>query len=449
MRSKDTVLIVLLASLLLILTSVPVGAVPPTREWQMCYGISAWTGTTLQGTIAPRQADTIYLIADHNNIIHTAETEVYYWPITGEYKANWMEYREVVDGVLEIYKGNELYTTLEKRMYTTYLTESLGQGEMHLLLDEEAEQKYDEYVTAMDDYLNAVRKYYDEKAAWNALMAQMLKEVNETGIYKDPEEIPDPPVQPEMPMFSVYKPQPAFVVNLPAGEYRIRMLDTEGNLVPDSERKLVVYSHRRTGLGYQMRPDSRWNQFELSNDVSQVIYVKDETAFYVLPFETKQYDMFYYTRMLSLHDPLAGQGTKGLGLWVQLNEVPGLTLQVLKDGKVVQEITKKPYYVQQTPGYALGYYVVEFDPEAEGMQGRAPTFEAYKLDLSENQGTWQLRFVDEEGNVVPGSVRELRWINDQNLWVIFLATLFPLVVGAIVLVRRRMTAKRPKAPVAA
>ncbi|HHV45274.1 MAG TPA: hypothetical protein GXX57_11530, partial [Firmicutes bacterium] len=240
-----------------------------------------------------------------------------------------------------------------------------------------------------------------------------------------------------------------FVVNLPAGEYRIRMLDTEGNLVPDSERKLVVYSHRRTGLGYQMRPDSRWNQFELSNDVSQVIYVKDETAFYVLPFETKQYDMFYYTRMLFLHDPLAGQGTKGLGLWVQLNEVPGLTLQVLKDGKVVQEITKKPYYVQQTPGYALGYYVVEFDPEAEGMQGRAPTFEAYKLDLSENQGTWQLRFVDEEGNVVPGSVRELRWINDQNLWVIFLATLFPLVVGAIVLVRRRMTAKRPKAPVAA
>ena len=331
-------------------------------------------------------------------------------------------------------------------MYTTYLTESLGQGEMHLLLDEEAEQKYDEYVTAMDDYWNAVRKYYDEKAAWDALIAQMLKEVNETGIYKDPEEIPDPPVQPELPIFYVYKPQPAFVVNLPSGEKRIRMLDTEGNLVPDSERKLVVYSHRRTGLGYQMRPDSRWNQFELSNDVSQVIYVKDEWALYVLPFETKQYDMFYFTLMLFLHDPLAGQGT-WIGSVGAVERGTGLTLQVLKDGKVVQEITKKPYYVQNTD--TPWVHVVEFDPEAEGMQGRAPAFEAYKLDLSENQGTWQLRFVDEEGNVVPGSVRELRWINDQNLWVIFLATLFPLVVGAIVLVRRRMTAKRPKAPVAA
>ncbi|MGI6165367.1 MAG: hypothetical protein ACOYEN_05190 [Limnochordia bacterium] len=447
--SKNTLLIALLTSIVLAAICVPAGAVPPTKEWQMCYGISAWTGMTLEGTIAPRQADTIYLIADHNNIIHTAETEVYYWPITGEYKANWMEYREVVDGTLEIYQGGKLYETLEKRDYTTYYTESYGQGQVHLAFDEEATIKYQEYQTAMDNYWNAVRQFYDDKAAWDALMTEMLKEVQETGIPKKPEEIPEPPVQPEMPKFYVYKPQAAFVLNLPPGEYKIRMLDTEGQEVADSARKLVVYSHRRTGLGYQMRPDSRWNQFLLSNDISQVIYVKDETAFYMLPFESKEYDRFYYIRMLSLHSPLAGQGTKGMGLWVQLEEMPGLTLQVLHDGKVVQEISKKPYYVEQTSGYALGYNVVEFDPEAEGMTGRTATFEGYKLDLTDNQGTWQLRFVDANGDVVPGSVRELRWIQDDDLWVIFVVALIPLLVGLVVMWRRKMVVKHAKTKVTA
>ena len=120
---------------------------------------------------------------------------------------------------------------------------------------------------------------------------------------------------------------------------------------------------------------------------------------------------------------------------MHINEVPDTKVQVLKAGEVIQEVTTKPYYVKQTPGYALGYDIVEFDPNAEENYGRQPSFEAVKLELE--PGSYQIRVVDSSGQVVKGSVRDIRSVNAVPDWQLYLISLLPLMVGVIVAVRRR------------
>ena len=56
------------------------------------------------GYLAPKGIDRIYLLANTNNVLNALETEVYFWPITNEYMANWFESKEVIGAKLEFCK---------------------------------------------------------------------------------------------------------------------------------------------------------------------------------------------------------------------------------------------------------------------------------------------------------------------------------------------------------
>ena len=68
-----------------------------------------------------------------------------------------------------------------------------------------------------------------------------------------------PPVEPKEPApldWYVSEPFGAFVLNLPAGEYRIRLRDEYGQVVEGSERRLVAFAPAGPqGVGYEHRPD--------------------------------------------------------------------------------------------------------------------------------------------------------------------------------------------------
>ena len=42
--------------------------------------------------------------------------------------------------------------------------------------------------------------------------------------------------------------------------------------------------------------------------------------------------------------------------------MPDTKLQLLKNGKVIDTLEMKLFYVEQTEGYSLGYKIVDFDP---------------------------------------------------------------------------------------
>jgi hypothetical protein len=415
-----------------------VQAAPPQREKQVVYGITPWTGKEYGGTFAPKRIDKIYLLAGADNVINTLETEVYFWPITNEYMANWFESREVVEGKLQILQDGKEIRVLERQPYAHFYPDGFYAGVSEILVGDAAEKKFQEYRDAIEGYWQAVNDYRQAYAEYEQRMAEILEEVSQTGKTYTEDELPKPPEQPSPPIWYVTEATEAFIVNLPVGEYVIRTIDDQGRAVDGTEKKLKVFDKRRTGVGYQIIPESKWTRPVQSDDASQILYLEGTRTMYLKAFRESEYNQHDYLKMTSLEQPLAGAGATSAYMWVHETEVPNDTkVQILQGGKVVMEAEYKPYYVKQTPGYALGYEIVEFDPEADEFAGRRPSFEAVKLELE--PGTYEIRAVDSSGRVLEGSVRDIRSVNVVPMWQLYVLSLLPLLVGLVVVVRRRRT----------
>ncbi|MGI6081684.1 MAG: hypothetical protein ACOYEP_02270 [Limnochordia bacterium] len=407
----------------------------PKKEHQFVWSLSPWTGKEFGGSFAPRQVDTIYLLAGETNIMNSLRSEIYYWDITQEYMADWFGTKEEVDGKLEILKGNSVFKTVEKTPYVYSYPEGYY-GRVELVTGPEAPEAFERYEKLQDDYYDAVSAYYDAQSKWQEKMDKLLARVRETGQYASPEEIPASPQQPEAPKLYVTSPVEAFVFDLPEGKYRIRLVDSNGEVVPETQKNLVVFSPRRAGVGYEIIPESKWTKPVLSDDRNQVLYLEGRRTFYLKPSHELEYNQYQYLKMSSLHKPLEGLGTRSAWMWVHTEEIVDAKIQILKDGEVIQTIERKPYYVEQTPGYALGYNIVEVTPPEEGETSeREPTFEAFRIDL-EAKGKYVMRLVDASGEVIPGSERVIRSVRVAS-WPLYTIPLIPLLVGLAVVAWRR------------
>src|SRR5690606_29024145 len=103
-----------------------IGQGQPVMEEQFVYSVSPWTGQEYAGTFAARQARTVYLMADFTSIVNSQRTKVYYWPITGEYMADWFDMREDVPGTLEILQNGKVVQSFEKTLYSYYFPAGYG-----------------------------------------------------------------------------------------------------------------------------------------------------------------------------------------------------------------------------------------------------------------------------------------------------------------------------------
>ena len=445
MRNKILCISILVIALLMAVGSVQ--AAPPQREKQNVYGITPWTGKEYGGTFAPKGVDKIHLLAGENNVLNTLETEVYFWPITNEYMANWFESKVVIDGRLQILQDGKEIKVLERQPYVHVYPQGFYGGVSKLVVGDEAEKKYQEYQQAIDDYWKAISDYREAYAAYEQQMAEILKEVTETGKTYAEEELPKAPEQPEPPTLYVTGVTEAFIVNLPVGEYAIRTIDADGNTVEGTDKKLSVFEKRRSGVGYQIIPESKWTRPVQSDDATQILYLEGTRTMYLKAFHEAEYNQHDFLRMTSLEKPLAGKGAESAYMWVHEEEVPDTKVQVLQAGEVVMEVPTKPYYVKQTPGYALGYDIVEFDAESDEFLGRKPSCEAVKLELG--PGSYQIRVVDATGQVLKGSVRDIRSVNVVPMWQLYLLSLVPLIFGLVVVLRRRNLRLKAAKPVTA
>jgi|GEM_PF-233116 len=419
----------------------------PTKERQFVYSLSVWAYARpntselsnprgeyqwqFAGTFAPLSVDTIYLPANETAVVNAQETEVYYWPITREYMANWFEYREEVPGKLQIERNGQVVALLDRVTYSYYYPDGLGENGV-LLLGDEAVETYEDYQNRIDAFYDSTSAYYEAYRVWQLTMDRILAEVRETGQPKKPDEIPEPPTQPQAPQDFAYQPRQAFAVNLPAGRYTVKVIAEDGSVVPNSERTLQVFEARRTGVGFKVRPEHRWTMPENHFEPSTTFYLDGTRVFYVEPYFARGFNYYEYNKMTNLHRPLEAEGTRSRVFWTLDKPILNAKLQVLKDGQVIQEVSYQPYYVRQTAGYGLGYEIVPFDPSHDPLlEGRTPTFYAYRVQLEGEGSRYQLRFVDADGNVIPGSLRGARVVKRPGVWL-YAVTAIPLSVGLVV-----------------
>ncbi|HEY45404.1 MAG TPA: hypothetical protein G4O14_01320 [Anaerolineae bacterium] len=419
----------------------PTMAETPTLEQQLVYALEVYDGVGYTSNFAPANEETIYLLADHSNAFSPRNTMVYYWAITRSYKADWDELNEPVESAtLEILQGQTLIQELPPTLFSIVLPEGHGSRKSYLLWGADAERGYPgfleefrEYYIQIRDYQNAYQEY---QTAYDEYQDAML---DETIVEK-----PNAPVRPvEPPPFLkvVIPPSFGFQVNLPEGDYRIRLKDLDGQIIPDSEKKIVVFSHRRTGIGYKIIPESRWTVPERSDDPQQTIYVMggSNAAIYLQPFYEAEYNEAYYRGLLDTQDH---SGAADRWAWAHMEPFYQATMTMSSENSTGElEMTgEKPFFVVQMPGPRLGYQVVEYDPATMG--GQRPTFVGFEVGLERDDRKVTIGLVDQDGVVVEGSEREIRWVPEKRPVIQYLWLSFPLLVGLIVFVLRRSRTKR-------
>lgn len=413
----------------------------PPAERQLVYALEAFEGVGYASSFAPLSEDTIYLLAGQDNALSPRYTMVYYWPLSRSYRADWNVLNEPVEAdSLEILRGRSLIQTTSLTVFSIAFPEGYGSRKSELYWGDGAEERYlrfqeqrKEYYAQMREYRNAMQEYeraYDEYT--DAMLDEKIAEK------------PPAPIRPEEPspfLLVVTPPTQGFRVNLPSGEYRIRLKGPEGETIPGSEKRLVVFSHRRQGIGYNILPESRWTKPERSDDPQETIYVdgKSNAALYLQPFLEAEFNEAYYRGLL---DPQDHSGGEDRWVWAHLEAYGQATMSLFDPGRggEFSRLEEKPFSVIQSPGPRLGYAVVEHQPETMG--GQRPTFTGFELKLTDREGGLTLWLLDSSGAIVEGSEREVRWLPQHRPAIQYLWLCGPLLAGLSAYLFRRSRVKR-------
>ncbi len=428
------------AMLLLAALGLPVPAQAPVRQEQFIYSILAFNGKDYSGTFAGQITRDIYLVAGVDNFLTARKAFVYYWPLTSEWKVDTSVLNEELPGKVEIEGPGIPRQEIAKATFTYYNVKGEYELNWRVAKGEEARKVYAHYERlrdadwkARDAYLQA---QIDHEKRMNELTDRIL-DMRKRGL--DPArlvaelEALKPPVEPKPSDEFVVpprEPQEAYNINLPAGEYRIRFVTPEGLVVEGSERRLVLFEKRRTGTaGYDVIPADKWTRPEESSQPGSVLYVNGKTDIYLRPFYQDEFNDLQYEKLIR-ND---ARGNPNLTRWVKMQQVPKATIEVAR-GRETEQVTERPYKVDQLPGSALGYRIVPFQPRPDSTQA---DLYAYKIRIKPDQRVLKLQVRESSGKVLSGGERQIRVVaGQQGLLTLLVLAAVPLLVMALVMAFR-------------
>ncbi len=441
MKKSSLFFTLIFALLLGILVSPGLAQAPPIRE-QLVYSLNVFDGKTYTSGFAPRGEDAIYIIADKNNVITARITLVYFWPITARYIAGFKTLNEEVEGTLELLRDGKVIASLEKEDNVVFYPEGYFAENSEMYLHEEAHAFFQKYEDATKDYYARIEEYYEKTGEYREAFEKFLESIGERREAGEElnrvqleAQMPKQPSPPEGVRFYSTPVAKDYILNLPEGTYQIRLRARDGTIVQDSQKNLVAFARRRGGtIGYEITPGNRWTMKENSNDPSKTIYASGKNTLYLRPFLQDEYNDLYYKKLL---DP-QNVGTSERWIWVHTTPIKNALLNLLSKGKLLEKIERAPYYVKQIPGPELGYEILEYKEE-ESLEGRSPTFEGHKLEVSSvsGKGNYNFHLEKNEGEVMEGSERKILFVRKEDTNLLHVISIFPLIVGVVVFIQRK------------
>jgi hypothetical protein len=423
-----------LGPLVLALALLPLAASAqaPERERRFVYGLNSFNGIDFSTGFAPHTVEAIYVLADRESAIDPKRTDVYFWPITNEYRGDFATVNELVPGTLEITRDGRVVANEPLVDYVLQFDRANQMAGGKIFFADEARARRAEFDRARQAYVASLHAHSEATERYLAGLEEVRRrtEAGETVVPEDPPREPAP--------FTLYSTDllRGFRINLPPGEYRIRVRDESGAVVPDSEKRLVAIAPRRRGVGYKVVPQEKWTFPETANDPSDSVYTVPNGVVYLKPYVTAEYNALEYAR---LQNPQDLQATPNRWTWVQTNAIEGATLSV-RSGGAEQRLALEGFTIEQLPGAALGYNVLPFqaDPKLAGTSAeRTPDLVAFRVGAPSGRATLSLTMYDADGRPVPESQRLLLATPPTEEWRLALPVLVPLLLGATVLLWRR------------
>jgi hypothetical protein len=421
-------------ALLLLLVATTASADDPTKQREFVYGLNLFNGVDFSTGFIPRYVDTLYVLANATSTLDPKQTDVYYWPLTHEYRGDFGSVDQIVTGTLEISQGGKVISTQPLTDYVIQFDQAGGLGNGRLYVGEEAHQRQATFVQERQDYLKRLQDYTDASNAYTAQIDALSKQANAGQNVK----VPDPPNQPAP--FTLFSTDVVrgFPIKLAPGEYDLRVRDPSGAIVPDSEKRVIAISPRRDGIGYQVVPQEQVTAPSPADDPSDAIYTVPGGTVYLEPFSTKEFNALQYAR---LENPQDLQATANNWTWVHVAALTGVSLRVEHDGQT-DTIPLSEFTNQMTPGTALGYTIVPFarDPSAPppgSLGAPTPDLVAFMVVAPNRRTSLTVSMVDQDGKPIAGSARQIFVNPPLVLWQLALPVMFPLLVGLTVILWRR------------
>jgi len=401
----------------------------PVKERQFVYGINAFTWKGYAGVMSPRAVPVVYLLAGRPSIISPRETLVYYWPTTGDYRADWASRDISVPGTLEVGAPGLPTERLRHVPYVIQYPEGSGSSKSVLHVGTEARMQYERFLRGRDRFRETLWRYHEAQHAYrDALDRAVLARQRGEKVA-----LPQAPREPVPFLLASTDLHDGFVVNLPPGHYRVRLRGDDGRIVPDSERTLVVFTHRRESVGFTIIPQRRWTVPARADDPAATVYARPDQVLYLEPFVAREYNDLAYTR---LQNPQNRDGQPNGWLWEYLEPLASSQVEVLRKGMTREAVPRRPFRVVQTPGEALGYEVLE----PRGVQ--TPDFEAFRLAIGTASAV--VHPLDATGRRLLGRVL-IRVPHTGASRQILLIPLIPLAIGLAAVSWRRERLSRPRA----
>ena len=416
--------------LLLFLSILSCNAFVSENKEEFVYELNLWNGKNFNFTFCPQAIREIYIMANEYNIFNLKRTEVYYWPITREYKANWYKKNESISGYLEILKDNKVIKKIEPEIYS--LKYNNITKESKLLIGEKAQDEYNQFQEKQKRYLESIRSYYEERQKYEEKIYNLLEEGGELKTFLDDETTLSKPKEPIALTEFVSEPEKALVLKINEGNYKIIYKDESGKAIQGTEKELIAFTNRRNGIGYQIFPEESWINTHNSNEIGDILYIEGNQTVFIKPFNSTEYPALGYSKLSALPIYEPRKIRENVWKWVYLS--PGyqeVKLELVNNGEVVYETTQKPYYIKQIQGYALGYEIVDWTEDLS----ITPTFIGYKVEISD-AGKYIIRMIDKNNKTLDYSVRQVCNIYSQNIIWLFLISILPVAIGIIVLLKK-------------
>ncbi len=413
--------------------TMPVQAQDPERRTELVYGVNAVIGNVYEGVFYPQDHDTLFIIADAVSIISPRLTQVYYWPITNRLVADWDTQNDPIEGSLEIRRRGRNIQQLEQTDYLVQYPEGRGQSAGQLYLGDQAHRQWSHFEQIRDQFRQDVSTYYHDLVNYRQDLDARIAAGELTG------EPPPPPVEPAPFVYSSTEINRGFPVALPPGRYWIQVRDSQGQIVPHSRKRLEVFAPVSHGVAYSVIPHDRYTFPEMSDDVGEVIYLRDNAQIYLQPYVQQEFPELHLIR---LQDPQDTTGRPDLYRWQPQHELETGTLVVMDGQTVIARVERRPYAIRQITGAALGYEIHDqLTTEHEQLRERRPAFQGYWLNAAALPRSFQVWLEGQDGTPIPGSERRVRIVRTRIPgWAYALPGVpFALALLATGLRRRRYT----------
>jgi len=413
-------------------SSKPVEADAPERVDAFVYALSVFNGQTYQSAFAPPSADTIYLLEGTENVLAGRLTRIYYWAITNRYEADWYAKNLFVDGTLEIIKNGRVVASIQPTDYVIQYDTNNPLETRHLAQGAEAVTAYERFKQMQKDYKDALYLYYELQQIYRETVDELIA----SGVTVPESEFPQPPQEPAP--VSLYSTEitRGYVVELPEGHYQVQLRLPDGSVQPESRKALRVISQEKSGISYQVMPQTRWTQPTSSKTDGSVIYTTPGTTLYLQPFNEGMYNDLEYAHLV---DPQDFSSRADQTRWVTYAPLENGVLEVTSANGQTSQFPVTAYKVIQIAASGLGYEVRRYDRES---MGGSPSFEGYQLTLDAVQRSYTIRLLDDSGAEIAGSRREVRTLNTSSAGWLYLLSLLPVFYGIALMINRQKKVKK-------